>query len=130
MPAKAGPEAQRRWSACRAAAYFVAQPNGRAHCQLVLSAAATGCPAQLWRQGTPTRKRTRPMTQSKMLGFIALAIGIVLLIFAWQGSNAPVDQITEALTGSYSDRTMWFLMGGIAASLGGLFLLVFGGKIK
>tara|TARA_R110002073_G_scaffold87436_2_gene207619 strand:+ start:1248 stop:1460 length:213 start_codon:yes stop_codon:yes gene_type:complete len=70
------------------------------------------------------------MTQSKMLGFIALAIGIVLLIFAWQGSNAPVDQITEALTGSYSDRTMWFLMGGIAASLGGLFLLVFGGKIK
>jgi len=70
------------------------------------------------------------MTQSKMLGFIALAIGIVLLIFAWQGSNAPVDQITEALTGSYSDRTMWFLMGGIAASIGGLFLLVFGGKIK
>tara|TARA_R110002072_G_scaffold260612_4_gene419067 strand:- start:1084 stop:1296 length:213 start_codon:yes stop_codon:yes gene_type:complete len=70
------------------------------------------------------------MTQSKMLGFIALAIGIVLLIFAWQGSNAPVDQITEALTGSYSDRTMWFLIGGIAASLGGLFLLAFGNKIK
>lgn len=70
------------------------------------------------------------MTQTKVFGFIALAIGIVLLIFALQGTNAPADQITEALTGRYTDRTMFYLIGGIAASLGGLFLLVFGNKIK
>ncbi|WP_339740388.1 DUF3185 family protein [uncultured Maricaulis sp.] len=65
-----------------------------------------------------------------MLGFIALVIGIVLLVFAWQGSNAPADQITEALTGTYTDRTMWFLIAGIASSLGGLFLLVFGNRTR
>lgn len=70
------------------------------------------------------------MSQSRILGFIVLAIGIVLLIFALQGSNAPVDQITEAFTGRYTDRTMWYLVSGIAASLGGLFLLVFGNSIK
>jgi uncharacterized membrane protein YqhA len=70
------------------------------------------------------------MKKSKVLGFIVLALGIVLLIFALQATNAPADQITEALTGRYTDRTMWYLMGGIAASLGGLFLLIFGDKIK
>ena len=66
------------------------------------------------------------MTQSKMLGFIVLAVGIVLLIMAWQGSNAPADQITEALTGSYTDRTNWFLIAGIAATVGGGLLLAYG----
>ncbi|SDL75653.1 DUF3185 family protein [Maricaulis salignorans] len=70
------------------------------------------------------------MTKTKILGFIALALGIVLLLFALQGTNAPADQITEALTGRYTDRTMWYLISGIVATLGGLFLLFFGGRIK
>jgi hypothetical protein len=70
------------------------------------------------------------MTKTRVLGFIALAIGIVLLVFAVQGSNAPADQITEALTGRYTDRTMLYMISGIAIGLGGLFLLFFGNKIK
>tara|TARA_R110000868_G_scaffold106587_3_gene292252 strand:+ start:23343 stop:23639 length:297 start_codon:yes stop_codon:yes gene_type:complete len=79
---------------------------------------------------TPVAKEMHPMTRSKMLGFVLLAVGIVLLVLAWQGSNAPADQITEALTGSYTDRTNWFLIGGIAASVGGGLLLVFGMRGK
>lgn len=70
------------------------------------------------------------MTRTRMLGFVLLAIGAVLLIFAWQGSEAPVDQISEALTGRYTDRTMWFLVGGVAAAAGGGFLLIFGNRLK
>lgn len=55
------------------------------------------------------------MTQSALLGLLAAAVGMVLLYFGWQGSTAPVDQLSEALTGRYSDATMWYLIGGLAS---------------
>ncbi len=63
------------------------------------------------------------MTQSNIAAFIALALGGVLLYFAWQGANAPVDKVTEALTGRYTGATMWYLIGGLAAIIGGGALL-------
>lgn len=66
------------------------------------------------------------MTQSNILGVITLTIGILLLFFAWRASTAPVDQMTEALTGRFTGNTMWYLMGGIVATVGGLALLLRG----
>lgn len=66
------------------------------------------------------------MTPPKIVAFIALAIGAALLFFAWQGSDAPVDQVTEALTGRYSNTTMWYLIGGIASVAAGAALLLRG----
>ncbi len=66
------------------------------------------------------------MTQSRIVAVIALAIGAALLFFAWQGSAAPVDQVSEALTGRYTDATMWYLVGGIACVAGGVVLLLRG----
>lgn len=66
------------------------------------------------------------MSQSNILGLVILVIGIVLLFFAWQASNAPVEQVTEALTGRYSSNTMWFLIGGLIGVVAGVALLVRG----
>jgi protein-S-isoprenylcysteine O-methyltransferase Ste14 len=63
------------------------------------------------------------MTQSSIIGLVALAVGIVLLFFAWRASNAPLEQVSEALTGRYSDRTMWFFVGGIIVVVAGAALL-------
>lgn len=63
------------------------------------------------------------MTQTNILGVVALVVGIVLLVFAWRGSNAPMDQMTEALTGRFSNTTMWYLLGGVVAVVAGAALL-------
>ena len=56
-----------------------------------------------------------------------LALGGVLLFFAWRASNAPVEQLSEALTGRYTDNTMWYMIGGVVAVVAGIALLVRGG---
>jgi LPXTG-motif cell wall-anchored protein len=66
------------------------------------------------------------MKSSQLFGIVIFAIGIVLLYFAYNASNAPVDQITNAVTGRFTSQTMWYLLGGIAAALGGGLLFVVG----
>ena len=59
-----------------------------------------------------------------MIGVALLVAGAILLYFGFNASNAPVEEISEALTGQYSDRTMmYFVGGGVAAALG-IFALV------
>ena len=68
------------------------------------------------------------MTQSNIIGLIALALGAVLLFFAFRGSNAPVDQVSEALTGRFTGNTMWYLVGGVVGIVAGAALLFRGYK--
>lgn len=64
------------------------------------------------------------MTQTRIMGFVVLAVGATLLFFAWRASNAPVDQVSEALTGRFTGTTMWYLVGGvIGVAAGGALLL-------
>lgn len=60
------------------------------------------------------------MTQSSIIGVVALAVGVALLFFAWRASSAPVEQVSEALTGRFSSNTMWYLIGGGARLVRGL----------
>jgi hypothetical protein len=69
------------------------------------------------------------MTASKIVGIVALVLGAVLLAFAYQSSNAPLDQISSTLTGRYTDQTMWYLIGGIGIILFGGLLTMFGRRL-
>lgn len=66
------------------------------------------------------------MSMSRIAGIVSLVIGVVLLIFAYQASNTAVEEISNTLTGRYTDQTMWYLILGIAAAVGGGALLIFG----
>lgn len=68
------------------------------------------------------------MSQFRIIGFVALALGGVLLIFAWRAANAPIEQVTEALTGRYTNNTMWYLLAGIAGITVGAVLLLTGAR--
>lgn len=68
------------------------------------------------------------MPPSKLIGLGAFAVGVVLLIFAWRGSNAPVDQITNALSGRYTGETMWFLIAGVVTVVVGAGLFLTGNR--
>ncbi|GGI95608.1 DUF3185 family protein [Halopseudomonas pertucinogena] len=58
------------------------------------------------------------------MGIVLLVVGLVLLYFGWQASQSVGDQITETFTGRFTDSTMWFLILGAAAAVGGLLLAV------
>lgn len=64
------------------------------------------------------------MKNSKLIGIVLLAAGAVLLYFGINATNAPAEEISEALTGKYSDNTMMYLVGGGIAAVAGLFMLV------
>jgi hypothetical protein len=68
------------------------------------------------------------MSTNLVLGIIVLAAGVALLGFGWNASNAPMEQLSETITGRYTDLTMWYLIVGAAAACGGAALMVFGRK--
>lgn len=59
------------------------------------------------------------MSQKKIIGIVLLVVGIIAMYFGFNAANAPAGEITEALTGGYSDRTMLYLIGGAAATVVG-----------
>jgi len=68
------------------------------------------------------------MGNKKIVGLVLLVAGAVALYFGWQATDAPLEQARESLTGDYSDQTMLYLIGGAAAAVAGLGLLLFSGK--
>ena len=64
------------------------------------------------------------MGKTKLIGIILLAIGAVLLYFGFNAANAPVEELSEAFTGRYSDETMMYLVGGGVAAVAGLIMLI------
>jgi drug/metabolite transporter (DMT)-like permease len=66
------------------------------------------------------------MQPIQIVGVVLFIVGVVLLGFGYHASNAPLDQLSNTLTGRFTDRTMWYFVLGAAAALGGALLAVFG----
>jgi len=69
-----------------------------------------------------SRSKEIVMGSQQIVGFVLLVVGLILLYFGWQSSQSLGDQVTEAMTGRFTDNTMWFLIGGAAAVAAGVFL--------
>lgn len=66
------------------------------------------------------------MKIAQLSGIMIFAVGVILLGFAYHSSNAPVEQLSNTFTGHYTDRTMWYVVLGAAAAIGGGLLVAFG----
>ena len=64
------------------------------------------------------------MKQNKMIGIVLLVVGVIALYFGFNATNAPMEEMTEAFTGQYSDNTMMYLIGGAVAGIAGLVMLI------
>lgn len=64
------------------------------------------------------------MKTNKLIGIILIAVGAVLLYFGFNATEAPLEEVSEAVTGKYSDETMYYLIGGGIALVLGLVLSV------
>ncbi|ABI57116.1 DUF3185 family protein [Alkalilimnicola ehrlichii MLHE-1] len=68
------------------------------------------------------------MSPIRILGIALLAGGIIALYLGWQASQGLMEQAHEAFTGRFTDETMWYFIGGGAATVAGLALVLFGGR--
>ena len=68
------------------------------------------------------------MDTKRIIGIVVLSIGAVLIGFAYHATSAPMEKMTDAMTGRYSDQTMWSFAVGIAAVVGGGLLALFGSR--
>ena len=58
------------------------------------------------------------MSINRIVGIVIFAVGVVLLVFAYNATQAPVEELSNTITGGYSDDTMWMLALGIGAVFG------------
>lgn len=65
------------------------------------------------------------MAKNSILGLVLLVVGVILLFFAYQSSQSVGDQVTEAVTGRFTDSTTWYLILGAASAVAGVGLLLF-----
>ena len=61
---------------------------------------------------------------NKIISLALLVGGIVLIIYGLNASDSVGSDVSRFFTGNPTDRTMWFMLGGIAAvAVGGVGLL-------
>lgn len=56
---------------------------------------------------------------NKAIGLALLAGGIALIVYGIDASNSASSQISKTFNGTPTDKTLWMLIGGIAASICG-----------
>jgi hypothetical protein len=61
---------------------------------------------------------------NRALGVALLVIGAILLVVGFNESQSFTSEVSRAFTGSPTDRSMWFLIGGGVAAAVGLFLIL------
>jgi len=68
------------------------------------------------------------MKPIQILGAVIFALGILALYFGNHASNAPLEELSNSLTGRFTDETMWYFAVGTVAALGGALLALFGNR--
>jgi len=65
---------------------------------------------------------------NKGMSVALLAVGIVLIIMGVSASESFNSDVSRFFTGSPTNKAVWLLIGGIAATIVGLFGLLRGSK--
>jgi len=80
--------------------------------------------------GTFPPESSDNMSPLRILGIALLALGVILLVIGMNSSNSFADQLSNTFTGRFTDRTQWYIVGGIVMAIAGGSLLTFGGRGK
>lgn len=66
------------------------------------------------------------MNPHRILGVVLVVVGVILLLVGMNASHSVTDQVSNAFTGRFTQATTWYIIGGIAAGLFGLLIVLFG----
>lgn len=65
---------------------------------------------------------------NRILAVILIVVGGGLMVYGLQASQSFSSDISRLFTGSPTDRAIWLIVGGLAASVAGVTLFLRGGK--
>ena len=65
---------------------------------------------------------------NKPISIALLIIGVILLIYGFAAGDSIGSNVKEAVTGTPTDKTIWFLVLGVLGVVVGGFGLLRGGK--
>ena len=68
------------------------------------------------------------MNPRRMFGIVLLLVGVGLLIVGMNASHSVADRVSNTFTGRFTDGTTWYIVGGIAVALLGLFMALVAGR--
>ena len=66
------------------------------------------------------------MSSQRIIGIVLLVVGAIVLMVGMNASHSVADQVSNSFTGRFTRDTTWYLIGGGAAALFGLLLVVVG----
>ncbi len=66
------------------------------------------------------------MTILSLIGVILLVIGVFLIGYGGRKTQTLTNKVVEGVTGHYTQRTRWFLLGGVIVILIGVVLIYTG----
>ena len=61
----------------------------------------------------------------RFIGALCFVVGLILVGFGLNATNSVVDSVSEGVTGRYTDKTMWYLVGGGALLVVGVWMGIF-----
>ena len=65
---------------------------------------------------------------NRAVGIVLLVAGLVLVLFGLNATESVSDSVSETFTGRYTDKTMWYLIGGGVLAVAGALMALGGGK--
>ena len=66
------------------------------------------------------------MNPQRIVGVVLLVVGVALLVAGMNASHSMADQVSNTVTGRFTDKTTWYIFGGGAAALFGLLMVLVG----
>ena len=70
------------------------------------------------------------MNSQRIVAVVLLLIGLIVFIVGMNASHSVADQVSNTFTGRFTSATAWYLIGGGAAAILGLLLLLAGTRGK
>ncbi len=70
------------------------------------------------------------MNPIRIGGIVLVVVGVIMLIYGVNASHSMADQLHGAWTGRFTERTTWYIIGGIAIGVAGVLMAAFGGRGK
>ena len=58
-------------------------------------------------------------SMGRILGMVAILVGAVLIVLGIMATDKTGEKIKNEITGHYTNRTVWYIVGGVALVAGG-----------
>jgi hypothetical protein len=68
------------------------------------------------------------MNPLRIVGIVLIVLGAVLFFVGLNATDSVADRMSNFFTGKFTEKTVWYMIGGAVTAGVGVSLLAFGGR--